>query len=100
MPCEFTSIIAAAVHIPPQTDTGLALSKLHDVFGVYINKHPDAPYVMKGDFNKANFTNMSPAQLDCYSQFRNGYKARSLPAFSKSDYAAIFLIPEYNQTGI
>ncbi len=29
--------------------------------------------------------------------FKNAYKARSLPAFGKSDHAAIFLTPEYKQ---
>ncbi len=39
-----------------------------------------------------------PNTLDhCYSQFKNAYKARSLPAFGKSDHAAIFLTPEYKQ---
>ncbi len=33
----------------------------------------------------------------CYTQFKNAYKARSLPAFGKSDHAAIFLTPEYKQ---
>ncbi len=33
-----------------------------------------------------------PKTLDhCYSQFKNAYKARSLPSFGKSDHAAIFL---------
>ncbi len=50
------------------------------------------------------FTNMYPCPtrgpntLDhCYTQFKNAYKARSLPAFGKSDHAAIFLTPEYKQ---
>ncbi len=39
-----------------------------------------------------------PNTLDhCCSQFKNAYKARSLPAFGKSDHAAIFLTPEYKQ---
>ncbi len=39
-----------------------------------------------------------PNTLDhCYSQFKNAYKARSLPAFGKSDHAAIFLTPEFKQ---
>ncbi len=33
----------------------------------------------------------------CYTQFKNACKARSLPAFGKSDHAAIFLTPEYKQ---
>ncbi len=108
---EFSSIIVTAVYIPPQEDTSLALFKLHDVLSGYINKHPDAASIIAGDFNKAslrqvmpNFhqhvscTNRGPNTLDhCYSQFKNAYKARSLPAFGKSDHAAIFLTPEYKQ---
>ncbi len=33
----------------------------------------------------------------CYTQFKNAYKAHSLPAFGKSDHAAIFLTPDYKQ---
>ncbi len=33
----------------------------------------------------------------CYTQFKNAYNARSLPAFGKSDHAAIFLTSEYKQ---
>ncbi len=38
LPREFSSIIATAVYIPPQADTSLALSKLHNVLSGYINK--------------------------------------------------------------
>ncbi len=39
-----------------------------------------------------------PNTLDhCYTQFKNAYKAHLLPAFGKSDHAAIFLTPEYKQ---
>ncbi len=39
-----------------------------------------------------------PNTLDhCYTQFKNAYIARSLPAFGKSDHAAFFLTPEYKQ---
>ncbi len=90
---------------------GLALSKLHNVLSGYINKHPDDAFIIAGDFNKANLrqvmpnlhqhvscTTRGPNTLDhCYTQFKNAYNARSLPAFGKSDHAAIFLTPEYKQ---
>ncbi len=69
------------------------------------------PLSSRGDFNKANLKKVmpnfhqhvscptrGPNTLDhCYTQFKNAYKARSLPAFGKSDNAAIFLTPEYKQ---
>ncbi len=42
----------SAVYIPPQADTSLALSKLHEELSGYINKHPDAASIIAGDFNK------------------------------------------------
>ncbi len=111
LPREFSSIVVTAVYIPPQADTSLALFKLHDVLSGYINKHPDAASIIAGDFNKANLKKVmpnfhqhvscptrGPNTLDhCYTPFKNAYKARSLPAFGKSDHAAIFLTPEYKQ---
>ncbi len=92
-------------------DTGLALYKLHNELSGYINKHPDAACIIAGDFNKANIRKVMPNfqqhiscptrgqnTLDhCYTPFKNAYKDRSLPAFGKSDHAAIFLTPEYKQ---
>ncbi len=111
LPREFSSIVVTAVYIPPQADTSLALSKLHDELSGYINKHPDAACIIAGDFNKANLKKVIPNfhqhiscptrglnTLDhCYTQFKNAYKAHSLPAFGKSDHAAIFLTPDYKQ---
>ncbi len=111
LPREFSSIVITSVYISPQADTSLALSNLHDVLSGYNNKHPDAAFIIAGDFNKANLKKVLPNfhqhiscptrglnTLDhCYTPLKNAYKAHSLPAFSKSDHAAIFLTPEYKQ---
>ncbi len=111
LPREFSSIVVTAVYIPPQADTSLALSKLHDELSGYINKHPDAACIIAGDFNKANLKKVIPNfhqhiscptrglnTLDhCYTPLKNAYKAHSLPAFGKSDHVAIFLTSEYKQ---
>ncbi len=111
LPREFSSIIATAVYIPPQADTSLALSKLHDVLSEYINKHPDAACIIAEDFYKNSLRQVmlnfhqhiscptrGPNTLDhCYTPFKKAYNAHSLPAFGKSDHNAIFLTPEYKQ---
>ncbi len=68
---EFSLIIVTAVYIPPQADTGLALSKLHDVLSGYITNILMLPLSSTGDFNKANlrqvmpnFHHMYPVQLE------------------------------------
>ncbi len=108
---EFSLIVITAVYIPPQAYTSLALSKLHDELSGYINKHPDAASIIAGDFNKANLKKVMPNfhqhisfsnQRTEYTRslltpLKNAYKAHSLPAFGKSDHAAIFLTPEYKQ---
>ncbi len=52
LPREFSAVIATAVYIPPQADTSLALSKLHEELSGYINKHPDAASIIAGDLTK------------------------------------------------
>ncbi len=111
LPREFSSIVITSVYIPPQADTSLALSNLHDVLSEYNNKHLDAAFIIAGDFNKANLKKVLPNfhqhiscptrglnTLDhCYTPLKNACKAHSLLAFGKSDHAAIFLTPEYKQ---
>ncbi len=111
LPREFSSIVITSVYIPPQTDTSLALSKLHDELSGYNNKHPDAAFIIAGDFNKANLKKVLPNfhqhiscptrglnTFDhCYTPLKNAYKVHSLPAFGKSDHVGIFLTPEYKQ---
>jgi len=50
LPREFSSIFVTALYIPPQADTGLALSKLHGVLSSYVNKHPNTAFIIAGNF--------------------------------------------------
>ncbi len=111
LPREIASIIVTAVYIPPQADTSLPLSKLYVVLSGYINKHLVAASIIAGDLNKASLRQVmmnfhqhiscptrGPNTLDhCYTQFKKVYNGRSLPAYGKSEHAAIFLTPEYKQ---
>ncbi len=72
LPREFSSILTTAVFIPPQADTSLALSKLHDVLSGYILTNTlMLPLSSRGTLTKPasgrscrTFTNMYPVQLE------------------------------------
>ncbi len=69
--------------------------------------HPDAPFVVMGDFNKANFRTIAPKYFQhitintrgdhCYSPFRDAYKSLPRSSFSKSDHSSVLLLPAYKQ---
>ncbi len=73
--------------------------------------HPDAAFVVTGDFNKANFRTIAPKYFQhitintrgdrvldhCYSPFRDAYKYLPRPPFGKSDHSSVLLLPAYRQ---
>ncbi len=76
--------------------------------------HPDAAFIITGDFNKANFRTIAPKYFQhvtintrgdqhhrtldhCYSPFRDAYKSLPRPPFGKSDHSSILLLPAYRQ---
>ncbi len=75
------------------------------------NAHPDAAFVVTGDFNKANFRTIAPkyfqhitintrgdSVLDhYYSAFRDTYKSLHRPPFGKSDHSSVLLLPAYRK---
>ncbi len=60
LPREFTAIIITAVYIPPQANTDQALKELYENISEQETAHPDAAFVVTGDFNKANFRTIAP----------------------------------------
>ncbi len=111
LPREFTAIIITAVYIPPQANTDQALRELYGNISDQETAHPDAAFVITGDFNKANFRTIAPKYFQhitintrgdrvldhCYSPFRDAYKSLPRPPFGKSDHSSVLLLPAYRQ---
>ncbi len=111
LPREFTAIIITAVYIPPQANTDQALKELYRNISEQETTHPDAAFVITGDFNKANFRTIAPKYFQhvtintrgdrtldhCYSPFRDAYKSLPRPPFGKSDHSSVLLLPAYRQ---
>ncbi len=112
LPREFTAIIITAVYIPPQANTDQALRELYGNISEQETAHPDAAFIITGDFNKANFRTIAPKYFQhitintrgdrvldhCYSPFRDAYKSLPRPPFGKSDHSSVLLLPAYRQT--
>ncbi len=111
LPREFTAIIITAVYIPPQANTDQALRELYENISDQETAHPDAAFVITGDFNKANFRTIAPKYFQhitintrgdrvldhCYSPFRDTYKSLPRPPFGKSDHSSVLFLPAYRQ---
>ncbi len=84
---------------------------VHSVSSEQETAHPDAAFVVTGDFNKANFRTIAPKYFQhvtintrgdrtldhCYSPFRDAYKSLPRPPFGKSDHSSVLLLPAYRQ---
>ncbi len=111
LPREFTAIIITAVYIPPQANTDQALRELYRIISDQESAHPDAAFIITGDFNKANFKTIAPKYFQhvtintrgdrtldhCYSPLRDAYKSVPRPPFGKSDHSSVLLLPAYRQ---
>lgn len=89
LPREFSSVIITAVYIPPQADANRALNELYGTISRLETSHPEAAFIVAGDFNKANLKKVLPKyhqHITCptrakntldhvYTPFRDGYKA-------------------------
>ncbi len=103
--------IITAVYIPPQANTNQALRELYRNISEQETAHPDAAFIITGDFNKANFRTIAPKYFQhitintrgdrtldhCYSPFRDAYKSFPRPPFGKSDHSSVLLLPAYRQ---
>ncbi len=111
LPREFTAIIITAVYIPPQVNTDQALRELYGNISEQETAHPDAAFIITGDFNKANFRTIAPKYFQhvtintrgdpildhYYTSFRDACKSLPRPPFGKSDHSSVLLLPAYRQ---
>ncbi|KAI4889412.1 hypothetical protein NFI96_034099 [Prochilodus magdalenae] len=110
LPREFTAVFVIAVYIAPDANANNALKELHDNISSLQNKHPEAFYVVVGDFNHVNLTSILPRfyqhidiptrgnnTLDrVYTNVRDAYRAVPHPHLGLSDHISIMLVPAYH----
>ncbi len=99
------------LYTPPQANTDQALRELYRNISEQETTHPDAAFIITGDFNKANFRTIAPKYFQhvtintrgdrildhCYTSFRDAYKSLPCPPFGKSDHSSVLLLPAYRQ---
>lgn len=108
---EFSAVFLLAVYISPRANRTAALGLLHDTISKHETAHPDAVFVVAGDFNHCNLRTVLPKYhqyvsfptrdnniLDhVYSNVKGAYKAAPRPHFGQSDHIFVFLYPSYRQ---
>uniref|UniRef100_A0AAY4BNL9 Reverse transcriptase domain-containing protein n=1 Tax=Denticeps clupeoides TaxID=299321 RepID=A0AAY4BNL9_9TELE len=110
LPREFTSTIITATYIPPDADAKLAMNELHAAISKQQTDHPEAAYIVAGDFNHSNLKTVFPKfhknilchtrgnkTLDqVYTNMAEAYAVTPLPHFGQSDHLSLFLTPKYS----
>lgn len=100
LPRELTAIIIVAVYVPPSTNMNISVQQM---------AHPDAFFIVAGDFNQAilksvlpkfykhvNFATRGKNTLDLvYTNIKNSYRAAALPHIGSSNHLAVILTPAY-----
>lgn len=103
-------VFIVAVYIPPSANASEALRELHDHIGVLQNKHPEAFFVVAGDFNHVKLTDTLPRfyqhvsiatrgnnTLDrVYTNKWDSYRAVPCLHLGFSDYISIMLAPAHH----
>ncbi|KAI4898201.1 hypothetical protein NFI96_005256 [Prochilodus magdalenae] len=109
IPRELSHAIVVCVYIPPRAEVQAACDVIHSTVAAVQTQHPDAFYVISGDFNHVTLDSTLPAFfqfVDCptrknrtidllYANMRDAYRAAPLPPLGKSDHSLVFLQPQY-----
>jgi len=60
LPREFTSTIITAAYVPTNANAKLATNELHSAISKQQNDHPEAAFIVAGDFNHSNVKTVLP----------------------------------------
>lgn len=110
LPREFTSTIITAAYIPPDANAKHAMDTLHAAIGKQQPAHPEAAFIVAGDFNHSNLKTVLPKfyqHVSCstrgdrtlehvYTNIAGAYTATPLPHLGQSDHLSLFLTPKYS----
>ena len=110
LPRELTSVIVTAVYTPPDANAKLAMKELHAAISKQQTTHPEAAFIVAGDFNHSNLKTALPRfhqHVSCntrgdktldhvYSNIPGAYRATPLPHIGQSDHLSLFLSPKYS----
>ncbi|KAI2647404.1 hypothetical protein H4Q32_025832 [Labeo rohita] len=110
LPREFTSTIITAAYTPPDADAKLAMNELHAAISKQKNVHPEAAFIVAGDFNHSNLKTVLPKfhqNIFChtrgnktldhvYTNMAEAYIVTPHPHLGQSDHPSLFLTPKYS----
>ena len=111
LPREFSAIILSVVYIHPRANEEAALKELYGTINDLESKYPDGCSILVGDFNSANLKKVLPKYFQhvtcstrgerildqCWTPFRESYRALPRPPFGRSDHNSVLLLPAYRQ---
>uniref|UniRef100_A0A8C6M681 Reverse transcriptase domain-containing protein n=1 Tax=Nothobranchius furzeri TaxID=105023 RepID=A0A8C6M681_NOTFU len=109
LPREFTHVIVIAVYVPPSAGTEAACEVLHTVTSRLQTQHPQALFLISGDFNHISLSSTLPTftqyvtchtrdnkTLDLlYANTKEAYSSSPLPPLGGSDHNLVHLQPVY-----
>ena len=110
-PREFSSLILAAVYVPPDANATNSMIDLSSQISTIENSRPDSLCIVLGDFNHTSLSKHLPKfkqqvkcatrkdkTLDhCYCTINNAFHSIARSPLGRSDHNMVFLLPSYRQ---